>query len=366
MGFPMNCPNVLLGAAAATLMTCTVAHAKEWEIHSVIAGLEAPWAVEPLPEGGALITQRGGKLIFAHADGGRSTVRGVPKVRNGGQGGLLDITLARDFATSRVLFLTYAKRQVGGGTGTALARAEWPAGARRLQNVRELFESKPGSSGGRHFGSRVVEAKDGTLFLTIGDRGDDVSAQDTSNHNGSVIRVTKEGAIPRDNPFAGNDAVLDEIWSFGHRNPQGAALDLRGNLWVSEHGARGGDEVNAVKKGANFGWPVISYGRHYSGRKIGEGTRKAGMQQPAFYWDPSIAPSGLMVYSGKAFPDWRGDIFVGSLKFDYISRLSGTPLREVEQIKSPETVRVRDINEAPDGSIWFISVGDGAVYRISP
>ena len=159
--------------------------------------------------------------------------------------------------------------------------------------------------------------------------------------------------------------MLPEIWSYGHRNPQGAALDLEGNLWVSEHGARGGDEVNAVRKGANYGWPVISYGRHYSGAKIGEGTAKEGMEQPAFYWDPSIAPSGMLVYSGKMFPDWRGDIFVGSLKFNYIARLQGDPLAEVAQISTPATARVRDIIEAPDGAIWFISVGNGAVYRIS-
>ena len=223
----------------------------------------------------------------------------------------------------------------------------------------------PGSRGGRHFGSRLVEAGDGTLFLTIGDRGDRPSAQDLDVENGSVLRITKDGQIPAGNPFVGQAGAQPEIWSYGHRNPQGAASDLEGNLWVVEHGARGGDEVNRVRKGANYGWPVISYGRHYSGLKIGEGTQKEGMEQPEYYWDPSIAPSGMMIYSGALWPEWRGSIFVGSLKFDRISRLSGDPLVE-EVLETEETVRVRDVREGPDGAIWFLSVGEGALFRVSP
>ncbi|MFK7835827.1 MAG: PQQ-dependent sugar dehydrogenase [Sulfitobacter sp.] len=331
-------------------------------IQPMVTDLDAPWAVAVLPEGDVLVTERDGALVLQRGTA-RIKVGGVPKVAARGQGGLLDITLARDFARTRVLYLTYAKPQQG-GSGTALARAVFAQGANALQNVQEIFAMKPGSSGGRHFGSRVVEAPDGTLFVTIGDRGDRPSAQDKTRHNGSVVRINPDGSVPRDNPFV-QGGGLPEIWSFGHRNPQGAGLDLKGNLWVAEHGARGGDEVNAVRKGANYGWPVISYGRHYSGGKIGEGTAKEGMEQPEFYWDPSMAPSGLLVYSGKMFPKWRGDILVGSLKFDYIARLSGTPLQEVQQIKLPQTSRVRDIIEAPDGSIWFISVGDGTVYKLT-
>jgi glucose/arabinose dehydrogenase len=232
--------------------------------------------------------------------------------------------------------------------------------------VRTIFQSAPGFDGGRHFGSRVVEAPDGTLFVTIGDRGDRPSAQDRANHNGTVVRVNRDGSVPADNPFVGQSGVQPEIWSYGHRNPQGAALDLSGNLWVAEHGARGGDEINRIRKGANFGWPVISYGRHYSGAVIGEGTARPDMEQPAFYWDPSIAPSGLMIYSGRLWPEWRGDVFVGSLKSHYIARLSGNPMAERERIESPATERVRDIVEAADGAIWFISVGQGTVYRMTP
>jgi aldose sugar dehydrogenase len=334
-------------------------------VTQVASGLEEPWAVAQLPDGALLVTERDGNLL--RIQGGRaSQVRGVPTVAARGQGGLLDVTLARDFATSRTLFLTYSKPQRG-GTGTTLAAAELSDDGQQLQNLRELFESAIGGTTNRHFGSRVVEARDGTLFVTIGDRGDRPSAQDRSLHNGSLVRVNRDGSVPADNPFVGVAGVRPEIWSYGHRNPQGAGLDAAGTLWTSEHGARGGDEVNRIRKGANFGWPVISYGVHYSGAKIGQGTSAPGMEQPAHYWDPSIAPSGLMVYQGDMFPEWKGDMFVGSLKFNYISRLeiSGRNAREVEQIEGDETLRVRDIVEAPDGSILFISVGNGAVYRMA-
>ncbi|MDP4992377.1 MAG: PQQ-dependent sugar dehydrogenase, partial [Marivita lacus] len=193
----------------------------------------------------------------------------------------------------------------------------------------------------------------------------DDTAQDRSLHNGSVLRITKTGAVPSDNPFVNVSGVQPEIWSYGHRNPQGAALDASGQLWVNEHGARGGDEVNRIQKGANFGWPVISYGRHYSGRSIGEGTAMPGMEQPETYWDPSIAPSGMSFYNGGPVGGWNGDMFAGSLKFDYISRLNGAPLREVEQIKGDSTQRVRDLRQGPDGALWFLSVGNGALYRMA-
>lgn len=352
----MTCGSV---ASAESLKTS----AGEVSVTSMLAGLDTPWAIGLLPDSSFLVTERHGQLLLAR-DGKATKVRGVPKVAAQGQGGLLDVTVARDFATSREIFLTFSKPQPD-GAGTAVAVARLSNDGRRLTNLRVIFEAIPGGSGGRHFGSRVVEAADGKLFVTLGERGDRPAAQDLTTHMGTVIRINRDGSVPADNPFVGQADTRPEIWSYGHRNPQGADIDERGRLWVSEHGAKGGDEVNLVKPGANYGWPVISYGTHYSGEKIGEGTSKVGMEQPRLYWDPSIAPSGLMVYSGGMFPDWRGDIFVGSLKFDYVARLSGNPLREVEQIKGPETERVRDIVQAPDGAIWFISVGQGAVYRIS-
>lgn len=348
---------IILGGSALAQSKITVT--------AIASGLNQPWGVAPLPEGGALVTERDGALRIVR--GGRvQRVAGTPRVAAQGQGGLLDITLARDFEATRTLFLTYAKPQPK-GAGTALASARLSDDGRRLENLRLLFEAAPVASGGRHYGSRVVEAADGTLFVTIGDRGDRPSAQDRSNHNGAIVRVNRDGSVPADNPFVGQSGIQPQIWSFGHRNPQGAGLDARGRLWTAEHGARGGDEVNFIKKGANFGWPVISYGRHYSGAKIGEGAQRSGMEQPAFYWDPSMAPSGLLIYQGDMFPEWRGDMFVGSLKFDYIARLdiSGQSAREVEQIKTSATNRVRDIVEALDGAIWFLSVGNGTLYRMA-
>jgi glucose/arabinose dehydrogenase len=334
-------------------------------VETMVKGLEQPWAFAILPEGQLLITERDGALLYIE-NGKRFKVAGIPKAQIKGQGGLLDITLPRDFARSREVFLTYAKPQPQ-GAGTALAVARLSKDGQRLTGLKDLFVSAPVGRTARHFGSRVVEAADGTLFVTIGDRGDRPSAQDRSNHNGAIVRVTRDGKVPSDNPFVGQPNIQPQIWSYGHRNPQGAALGRNSQLWTAEHGAKGGDEVNAIKKGANFGWPVISYGVHYSGEAIGEGAVKDGMEQPAHYWDPSIAPSGLSVYEGQMFSGWQGDLLVGSLKFDYISRLetSGKSAREVEKLSSPETHRVRDIQTAPDGSIWFLSAGNGALYRIS-
>ncbi|MFC3616518.1 PQQ-dependent sugar dehydrogenase [Lutimaribacter marinistellae] len=333
-------------------------------VERVIDGLDVPWAIDFLPDGSVLVTELSGELLLWR-DGETQTVSGVPRVWARGQGGLLDVMVPRDFSRTQEIFLTYAKDH-SNGAATAVAVARLSTEGARLENARTIFEASSGNSGGRHFGSRVIEAPDGKLFVTIGERGDRPSAQDLSRHNGSVIRVNRDGTVPSDNPFTGQSGAQPEIWSFGHRNPQGASFDKRGGLWVVEHGARGGDEVNRVQKGYNYGWPVISYGRHYSGAKIGEGTSKPGMEQPEFYWDPSIAPSGMTVYSGKLWPEWRGDLLVGSLKFDMISRLSGSPLREVERIEADETLRIRDVVEAPDGAIWFASEGQGAVFRITP
>ncbi len=330
----------------------------------MMTGLDEPWAIGFLPDGSYLITQRDGVLLNVK-DGSARKVAGVPRVVASGQGGLLDVMIPRNFTQSREVFLSYSKR-LSGGAGTAMAVGKLSSNGRKLTNVRDLFQMNQGSSGGRHFGSRIVEARDGTLFMTLGERGMRAAAQDLTLHHGSVIRINRDGSIPADNPFVSRPGARPEIYSFGHRNPQGAALDANGTLWTAEHGAKGGDEVNRIRKGANYGWPIISYGVHYSGAKIGEGTARVGLKQPAHYWDPSIAPSGLMIYSGKLWPKWRGNLFVGSLKFDYISRLAGSALSEVEQLSGPETERVRDIVEAPDGSIWFISVGNGAIYRMTP
>jgi aldose sugar dehydrogenase len=340
------------------------AQAQGVKIEEMASGLKQPWAIGFLPDGGWLITLRGGGLQSYRPDGRIVSVKNVPKVLARGQGGLFDVVVARDFAQSRTIFLSYSTR-LRGSIGTVLSSAQLSQDGQRLENVKVLFEMQTPSNSNKQFGGRIVEAKDGTLFLTLGDRGDRDEAQNNNNHNGALVRIKRNGGVIANNK--GTD-WLPEIWSYGHRNPQGAALDQKGQLFVVEHGAKGGDEVNFVKRGANYGWPVIAYGRHYNGAKIGEGTRKAGMEQPEYYWDPSIAPSGLMIYSGKLWPAWTGDFFVGSLKFNYISRLEikGGKMREVEKIASKETGRVRDVREAPDGSIWFLSVDKGAAFRIVP
>lgn len=359
-------------AVLAALLGATLAGAQNLDssagplrVERVVSGLNTPWALGFLPDGGLLITERDGRLLHV-AYGRAQRVAGLPDVAAVGQGGLLDVLVPRDFARSREVYLSFARPQRGGGAGTALARGVLSADGARLDDMQVIFEMAPGSSGGRHFGSRMVEGRDGRIYLTMGDRGDRPSAQDLSRHEGSVIRLNRDGSVPADNPYAGLDGARPEIWSHGHRNPQGAALDADGRLWLVEHGARGGDEVNRVKKGANYGWPVISYGRHYSGMRIGEGTAREGMEQPAHYWDPSIAPSGLLIYSGVLWPEWRGDMFTGSLNSGLISRVDADTLKEAERISGPETDRVRDIREGPNGAIWFISENNDAVYRMTP
>ena len=333
------------------------------QLTQVAQGFDVPWGLGLLPGGGSLVTERDGRLLFVE-NGTVTEVKGVPRVAAQGQGGLLDVLVPHDFSSHRVIFWSYSKR-VGHGATTAVARGKLSRRNTALTDVRDIFVASPASTTGRHFGSRLAEGPDGAIYVTIGDRGDRPSAQEVGSHNGSVVRINPDGSVPRDNPLVGRTGAQPEIWSYGHRNPQGLAFDTQGRLWSAEHGARGGDEINLIDRGLNYGWPVIAYGRHYSGLKIGEGTSRAGMEQPIHYWDPSIAPSNLLIYSGKMWPDWRGDILVGSLKFDYIARLSGTPLTEVEQIKSDETGRIRDIEEAADGSIWFLSETEGALYRLS-
>jgi glucose/arabinose dehydrogenase len=334
----------------------------------VASGLDEPWGIDFLPDGSFLVTERGGAIKRFAAPGAEAVlVSGGPEVEVDGQGGLLDILVPRDFATSREVWLTYSEPRSAGAV-TAVGRAVLSADGSTLEGFTPVFSIPEGASGGRHFGSRLVEAPDGTLFLTVGDRGTGPAgqeAQDPMRGEGKVIHLTRDGQ-----PATVLPGALPGVYSWGHRNAQGAALDLEGRLWIVEHGARGGDELNAPEAGRNYGWPVITYGENYNGRAIGEGSAKDGMEQPVHYWDPSIAPSGLLVYSGSLIPDWRGDILFGSLNSDYLGRLDPDTRAETgfaeERITSDETLRVRDVVEAPDGSIWFLSVLNGAAYRMAP
>lgn len=337
-------------------------------VERVAGPFSHPWAVAFLSDGAMLVTERGGRLWRIAADGTRAEVAGVPAVAASGQGGLLDVVAARDFAETREVFLSYAEPR-GGESGTSVARARLSPDGTRLDELSVIFRQQPSAGSSVHFGSRIVEAPDGTLWVTLGERGAPVYAQNPLSHLGKIVRIGRDGTPPRDNPFA-QAAALPEIWSFGHRNVQGAALDpATGALWTVEHGARGGDEINRPQPGRNYGWPAITYGVDYSGMKIGEGTHKEGMEQPVHYWDPSIAPSGMAVYSGRLWPDWQGDIFVGALKAELIVRLD----REGERITGEERLfegvygRIRDVREGPDGALWFLTDEDnGALFRIRP
>lgn len=351
LGLAQICPieaNAATRDAGGTSVTVT----------AEVTGLDEPWALGFLPGGAVLITERDGRLIHAK-DGQNSEVTGVPKVYAQGQGGFLDILIPSDFGKTQRLYFTYAKPSLRGGK-TALAEAILEGTT--LKNWKVLFEMNASAFGGRHFGSRVVEHK-GDLYISLGDRGTPEDAQDLSNHSGTIVRINADGTIPSGNPFSGTAQA--EIWSYGHRNPQGMTLDAKNRLWAVEHGPQGGDEINLITPGANYGWPIITYGEQYGGGKIGEGTAKDGLEQPKFYWTPSIAPSGYMIYSGKLFPNWAGHHFVGSLKFGQIAKVDPQTWTE-ERFEWPETGRVRDIREAPDGSIWVLDVVEGAAFRVVP
>ncbi|AWC23026.1 Soluble aldose sugar dehydrogenase YliI precursor [Aminobacter sp. MSH1] len=334
-------------------------------------GLDHPWGLDFLPGNEAIITERSGNIRILSQDGLSAPVAGVPKVQVRGQGGLLDIAVARDFERSGTIFFSFSEPGRG-GAGTALARAKLvrEGAAARLEEVKVIFSMNRKSNAGQHFGSRIVVNDDGTLFVTTGDRGDGNRAQDMHDHAGAVIRINADGSVPADNPSPDGKVMAPEIWSKGHRNLQGATFDpVLGGLITVEHGAQGGDELNRPLAGRNYGWPVITYGRDYSGEKIGVGTSAKGYEQPLYYWDPSIAPSGLASYQGDMFPEWKGDLLVGSLKFELLSRLDrdakGNVLDE-ERMLDGAFGRIRDVNVAPDGSVWLLTdESNGTIVRLS-
>lgn len=349
-------------APADTVLTTS---AGDMEIRRIADGLDTPWSLAFLPDGSLLITERVGRLLRLN-EGAAQEIAGLPEVAALGQGGLLDVMVAADFAQSREIWLTWAGR-TGEGLATMAGRGRLSEDFSALEGFETLFtgESLPAS---RHFGARLAEAADGSVFVTLGDRGTGPrgqEAQDGALSVGSVVHLNSDGS-----PATVREGWREGIWSIGHRNIQGAAMMADGGLLIVEHGAKGGDEINLAEEGRNYGWPVISYGVNYNGRKIGAGTHAEGMEQPLHYWDPSIAPSGLMVYSGALVPEWRGDVFTGSLKSDFISRLDPEAEAETgwaeERIASDETLRVRDIREGPDGAIWFLSEDHGALYRMAP
>jgi aldose sugar dehydrogenase len=377
---------VLMGAC----LTIAGAQAQGVRAETVAAGLENPWAVAFLPDGRFLVSERPGRMRVVDANGKLGPpLAGLPSVAAGRQGGLLDLILDADFTQNRTLFFCFSEPGTGTGAGTnstALARARLSADSSRLEDVKIIFSQKPKVASGLHFGCRIVESRsggasgsatkpDGFLYVTLGDRysrKDD--AQTLDNHHGKVVRIHKDGTVPKDNPFVARASALPEIWSLGHRNLQGAVMAPDGSLWTHEHGPQGGDEINQPRAGLNYGWPVITYGENYGGGRIGEGlTAKEGLQQPLHYWVPSIAPSGMAFLTSERYGKaWVGNLFVGSLKFGALYRIEltepfkGRVLRETRLLEN-ERERIRDVRQGPDGLLYVLTDNNnGRLMRLLP
>jgi len=341
-------------------------------VETVARNLDHPWGLTFLPDGRMLVTERPGRLRIVAADGALSEpIKGMPRIAARGQGGLLDVALDPNFPQNRLVYLSFAEDRGEGRAGTSVMRGRLDEAGSALTDTKVIFRQEPSHTGGNHFGSRLVFDRNGNLFVTVGDRFDlRDQAQNPANHLGKIIHIRPEGGPAPDNPFLNRDGTRPEIWSIGHRNVQGAALNpATGELWTAEHGARGGDEINIPRKGKNYGWPVITYGVDYSGAKIGEGTKKAGMEQPIYYWDPSIAPSGMAFYTGDKFPAWRGSVLVGALAGKLVSRLEtdGDRITGEERMLRQLGERIRDVRQGPDGYVYLLTdSSQGRILRVRP
>ncbi len=364
---------------------CASPSGVEFEVVVVARGLEHPWAVEPLPDGDLLVTERPGRMRVVSAAGAvGEPLAGLPAVDVGGQGGLLDVALGPSFAADRTIYWSYSEPR-GGGNGTSVARGVVSADRSHLSQVRVVFRAQPTYEGSLHFGSRLLFGPDGMLYLTLGERSDKEmrpQAQRLDSHMGKIVRLRADGSAPPDNPFVGpfvepfvgpfvgQPDALPEIWTLGHRNIQAAAFDAGGRLWEIEHGARGGDELNRIERGKNYGWPIVAYGEEYSGLPIrGAVTDRPGFEAPVYYWDPVIAPSGAQFYTGDAFPAWRGSLFVGALKERRLVRLvlEDDRVRGEEHLLADRGQRVRDVRQGPDGALYVVTdEPQGELWRIAP
>ncbi len=345
-----------------------------YEVTTLFEGLDHPWALQQLPNGYWLVTERSGALRLFGSDGSDlGTVSGAPAVHADRQGGLLDVALSPDFASDRLVYLSYAEDRED-GNGTTVARARLSDDERSLSDLQVIFRAYPSYSNSMHYGSRLVFDREGRLYITLGERSDLATrpqAQDLGSHLGKIIRINADGTIPADNPFVGREGARPEIWSLGHRNVQGAALNpWTGELWSMEHGARGGDEVNISRAGLNYGWPTIAYGIEYRGGAIGDGlTAREGLEQPVYYWDPVIAAGGAAFYDGTAMPEWQGNLFVSGLGGTHLARLVIENDRVVaeERLLTDQDHRIRDVQVAADGSLWVVTDEDnGRLMRIAP
>ena len=336
-------------------------------------GLEHPWSVEPLPEGDFLVTERPGRLRVISAAGAISEpITGLPRVDARGQGGLLDVALSPGFATDRMIYWSFAEPRQG-GNATSVARGVLSADRTRVEQAKVIFRAQPIYDGDKHFGSRLAFGPDGMLYVTLGERSDTnmrPQAQQLNSHMGKILRLNPDGSVPSDNPFAGKGDARPEIWSIGHRNVQASAFDEQGQFWDIEHGTQGGDELNRVEKGKNYGWPLVAYGEEYAGVPIPNSvTARDGFEQPTYYWDPVIAPSGAQFYSGSAFPAWQGNLFIGSLKEKRLVRLTlaNNRVTSEEHLLTDRGQRVRDVRQGPDGALYIVTDEDsGELWRVAP
>jgi glucose/arabinose dehydrogenase len=370
MRFSIALAAVLLAIPSAAGAQTFKSSAGDLKVETVAGGLSHPWALAFLPDGRMLVTERPGRMRIATSDGKLSApLQGVPKVYASGQGGLLDVVLDRDFAQNRTLYFCFAE-PAGGGGRTAMARATFDES--KLDDVKVIFHQEGPLSSGNHFGCRIAQTADSNLFLTMGEHFTDRDeAQKLTSHLGKIVRIRPDGSVPGDNPFVGRKDAKPEIWSYGHRNAQGAAIHpVTGKLWEHEHGAKGGDEVNIPQPGKNYGWPVISYGVNYDGSPVGSGKAEMpGMEQPIKYWVPSIAPSGMAFYTGGLFPAWRGSLFVGALVGQMLVRLTldGEKVTGEERLLQGLRERIRDVRNGPDGAIYLLTDNNaGRVLRVVP
>jgi glucose/arabinose dehydrogenase len=359
-------------AFAGQTRTCGVKGNVAFDVAVVTRGLEHPWAVEPLPGGDLLVTEKAGRMRIVSAVGKvGQPISGVPEVAAAGQGGLLDVALSPTFDSDRTIFWSYSEPRRG-GNATSVARGVLAPDQRSLGQVKVIFRAMPTYDGDKHFGSRLAFGPDRMLYITLGERSDAPmrpQAQQLDSHMGKIIRISPDGAVPKDNPFVGQDG-LPEIWSRGHRNVQAAAFDPQGQLWEIEHGTNGGDELNRVEKGKNYGWPLVAYGEEYSGSPIpGALTAREGTEQPVYYWDPVIAPSGAQFYTGGAFPAWKGNLFIGGMKDHTLVRLTldNNRVTGEEHLLQDRGQRVRDVRQGPDGALYIVTdEKKGELWKITP
>jgi glucose/arabinose dehydrogenase len=352
---------------------CAVKSSAAFDVTVIAKGLEDPWAVEPLPGGDFLVTEKPGRLRIVSAKGDiGQPIAGLPQVDARGQGGLLDVALSPKFESDRTIYWSYSEPRQG-GNGTSVARGVLSPNRASLEQVRVIFRATPTFDGTMHYGSRLAFGTDAMLYITLGERSDKSirpQAQQLNSHMGKIIRISPDGSVPADNPFVGRKDALPEIWTLGHRNVQSSAFDTQGRFWIVEMGPKGGDELNLIEKGKNYGWHLVTYGEEYSGEPVPNSvTARAGFEQPVYYWDPVIAPSGAQFYTGDAFPGWRGNLFVGALREQRLVRLviEGNRVVGEEHLLTDRGQRIRDVRQGPDGALYVVTdQTNGELWKIAP